>query len=321
MAKRNASEREIHGPSFHTAPTYEYRDIKIIDSRSKILDVSSPVEKDFVVYTDGSRVGNNVGFSVCVFDNGFLRPVFCFKLNYYNSFFQVELSAINFAVSWALENGVMVIFFSDSLSSIDVLASISIKSSFGLNTRENILMANGLFNLNWVRAHAGNPGNELADHFATIATDCGEISRVPAPYSFLKKRFFENMIYNWNVYWNNSVTGVRVREFLRKVDTKTLITNRSLFSFATNHGPFPAYLFIFKLLNSPNCPCGESGDTDHFVFQWNFSIEFHLSLPAAAPSLFVSKLSAKIPFYWGNCLKSWILVFEFAIVLNSKPRV
>ncbi|GBN27402.1 hypothetical protein AVEN_138331-1, partial [Araneus ventricosus] len=89
----------------------EYRDIKFIDSR-KSLDLSSPVEEDFVVYTDGFRVGDNLGFSFCIFDNGFLRPVFCFKLNYYNSVFQAELSAINFAVCWALENRVRIkIFF------------------------------------------------------------------------------------------------------------------------------------------------------------------------------------------------------------------
>ncbi|GBM11952.1 hypothetical protein AVEN_209644-1 [Araneus ventricosus] len=113
-----------------------------------------------------------------------------------------------------LKNGVRIKIFSDSLSSIDVLASTSIKSSFVLNIKENLVRANGLVNLTWVRAHAGNSGNELADHFAKIATDCGEILRVPAPYSFIKKHCFENMNCNWNVYWNNSETGERVREFL-----------------------------------------------------------------------------------------------------------
>ncbi|GBM73359.1 hypothetical protein AVEN_58663-1 [Araneus ventricosus] len=71
-----------------------------------------------------------------------------------------------------------------------VMSCTSIKSSFVLNRKENILRANGLLNLTWVRALAGNPGNELAAHFEKNATNCGEILRVPAPYSFLKKRCF-----------------------------------------------------------------------------------------------------------------------------------
>ncbi|GBM31704.1 hypothetical protein AVEN_45628-1 [Araneus ventricosus] len=139
----------------------EYRDIKFIDSKSKILDLSSPIEEDFVVYTDGP-----------------------------SSVFQTEFSAINFTVCWALEVRVRIEIFSDSLSSIDGLASTSTKSSFVLNIKGNILRSNGLVNLTWVRAHPGNPGNELADYFVKIPTDCGEILRVPAPYSFLKKVLF-----------------------------------------------------------------------------------------------------------------------------------
>ncbi|GBN58905.1 hypothetical protein AVEN_107655-1 [Araneus ventricosus] len=138
--------------------------------------------------------GDNVGFWECIFHNGILQPVFCFKLNYYNSVFKTELSAINFAVCWSLENGVRIKIFSDGLSSIDVLVPTSIKSSFALNIKENIVRANGLVSLTWVRAHAWSPGNELADHFAKIAAICGEILRVPPPYSFLKQCWFENMI-------------------------------------------------------------------------------------------------------------------------------
>ncbi|GBM22660.1 hypothetical protein AVEN_165924-1 [Araneus ventricosus] len=97
--------------------------------------------------------GDNVGFSECIFDNGILQPDFCFKLNYYNSVFKTKLSAINFAVCWSLENGVRIKIFSDGLSSIDVLVPTSIKCSFALNIKENIVRANGLVSLTWVRAH------------------------------------------------------------------------------------------------------------------------------------------------------------------------
>ncbi|GBM06895.1 hypothetical protein AVEN_147835-1 [Araneus ventricosus] len=54
-------------------------------------------QADFEIYTDRSRVDDNIGFSVCVFKNNDLLLDFCFKLKSFNSVFQAELVPIIFA--------------------------------------------------------------------------------------------------------------------------------------------------------------------------------------------------------------------------------
>ncbi|GBN74429.1 hypothetical protein AVEN_253159-1 [Araneus ventricosus] len=130
------------------------------------------------MYTDASKVDDNIGFSACIFN----------KLNHYNYVYQAELSAINFAAGWALDKGVQVKMFSDSVSSLDTLSSTSINSSLILDIKQNIFKAKNLVSFTSAKAHAGIPGNELADQFAKIATDCDVILNLPAPYSYTLPR-------------------------------------------------------------------------------------------------------------------------------------
>ncbi|GBL87593.1 hypothetical protein AVEN_165196-1 [Araneus ventricosus] len=150
-----------------------YRDINSISSNRKIIICEVFTDYDYEVYTDLSRIGDNVGFSVCFFERNSLLPVFCYKMNSFNSVFQAELAAINFAAGWALERNVKIKVFSDSKSSIEAIRSPKVKSNFVLSVKDNLYNAKDLVSLVWVKAHAGNPGNELADHFAKIASSCG----------------------------------------------------------------------------------------------------------------------------------------------------
>ncbi|GBM23130.1 hypothetical protein AVEN_150543-1 [Araneus ventricosus] len=94
-------------------------------------------------------------------------------MNSFNSVFQSELAAFNFVAGWALERNVKIKVFSDSKSSIEVIRSPKIKSNFVLSVKDNPYNAKNLVSIFWVKAHTGNPGNELADHFAKIASSCG----------------------------------------------------------------------------------------------------------------------------------------------------
>ncbi|GBM41886.1 hypothetical protein AVEN_161401-1 [Araneus ventricosus] len=96
-------------------------------------------------------------------------------------------SSIQLLAGWALDKGVKVKIFSNSSSSLDILSSTSIKSSFILDIKENIFKAKNLVSVIWVKAYAGIPGNELVDQFAKIAADCGSILNLPAPYPYIKK--------------------------------------------------------------------------------------------------------------------------------------
>ncbi|GBO00648.1 hypothetical protein AVEN_58895-1 [Araneus ventricosus] len=142
-----------------------YRDINFISSNRKIIICEDFTDCDYEVYTDGSRIGDNVGFSVCFFERNSLLPVFCYKMNSFNSVFQAELAAINFAAGWAFERNVKIKVFSDSKSSIEAIRSPKVKSNFVLSVKDNLYNAKDLVSLVWVKARAGNPGNELAVHF------------------------------------------------------------------------------------------------------------------------------------------------------------
>ncbi|GBM35288.1 hypothetical protein AVEN_91450-1, partial [Araneus ventricosus] len=138
----------------------------------------------------------------------------------------------------------------------------------------------GSVGLSWVKAHAGIPGNKLADQFAKSAITEGNFLDIPAPYSFLKKYIKNIILSDWQQHWGESDTGVRVRQYVPFVDFNLLTHNRYLLFFISGHGPFPAYLFRFKILNSPNCICGGLGDPDHFVFDCPHTKDFHLTCPS-----------------------------------------
>ncbi|GBN68058.1 hypothetical protein AVEN_100098-1 [Araneus ventricosus] len=213
----------------------KYIEINNTELKYRILDFPTTIDNsDFEVYADGSGIDGNIGASVCIFNNNNLVNVFKFKLSNFNSVFQAELAAINFAAGWALDNNVRVNIFTDSLSSIEALKKSNSKSKYLCDIKNNMFNAIGSVGLSWVKAHAGIPGNELADQYA----------------------------------------------------------NYSLW-----HGPFPAYLHRFNILNSPNCICGGLGDPDHFAFDCSLT-----TLPGFC---IVFGMKNKCCFRWaGVCLLS-----------------
>ncbi|GBM93294.1 hypothetical protein AVEN_99985-1 [Araneus ventricosus] len=76
-----------------------------------------------------------------------------FKLNTFNSVFQAELAAIEFAVNWAVKEKVKVNIHIDSLSSISAINSANTRSEFVNKVKSNIFKAKNMVGLSWVKAH------------------------------------------------------------------------------------------------------------------------------------------------------------------------
>ncbi|GBN04328.1 hypothetical protein AVEN_49199-1 [Araneus ventricosus] len=163
-------------------------------------------------------------------------------MNSFNSVFQAELAAINFADGWSLERNVKIKVFSDSKSYIEAIRSPEVKSNFVLSVKDNLYNTKDLVTLVWVKAHAGNPGNELADHFAKIASSCGAYMSIRAPYYYVKRVCKEFLMNEWNSYWKNSTTGKRTKEILPLANLDLLISNNYAIYLLTNHGSLPVYL-------------------------------------------------------------------------------
>ncbi|GBM93191.1 hypothetical protein AVEN_93748-1 [Araneus ventricosus] len=150
---------------------------------------------------------------------------------------------------------------------------------FLLSVKDNLYNAKDLVSLVWVKAHACNPGNELADQFAKIASSCGADMSIPAPYSYVKRVCKEFLMNESNSYWKNSTTGKRTKEILPSANQDLLINNKYVIYLLTNHGPFPAYLCRFKILNNRDCLCGEHGDVKHYLTSCMYAKDYHLLLP------------------------------------------
>ncbi|GBM33343.1 Putative protein in type-1 retrotransposable element R1DM [Araneus ventricosus] len=162
----------------------KYVPFKNIPSRQKLINLDSKISNaDYETYTDGSRIQNETGFAVCILKDEINIQNYLFKLNTFNSVFQVELAAIEFAVNWAVKEKVKVNIHTDSLSSISAINSANTRSEFVNKVKSNIFKAKNMVGLSWVKAHVGIPGNELADQQAKLAITSGEKFAIPAPTS------------------------------------------------------------------------------------------------------------------------------------------
>ncbi|GBM01233.1 hypothetical protein AVEN_253628-1 [Araneus ventricosus] len=177
---------------------------------------------------------------------------------------QAELAALGEAVDWAIENKKKINIYTDSRSSIEALKSYRSRSKFVISIKIKFCLKEGLVGLAWVKAHVGIPGNDLADHFAKLASVEGEGMDIPYPYSFVKFTLKKKLLDDWQIYYGayGTASGNRIRGFVPCVDTKIVIKSNY---FLTGHGPCSCYLSRSKILSSSLCECVSFEDPDHYL--------------------------------------------------------
>ncbi|GBL79714.1 hypothetical protein AVEN_18240-1 [Araneus ventricosus] len=279
---------------YRTTATQALNDLSEIPLNTRVLELRDKVQDShFEVYTDGSKVDGGVGFSVCILHGEIQHKIICKKLEPQNTVFQAELAALGEAVHWAIENKNKINIYNDSRSSIEALKRYGSRSKFVISIKNEFCLAEGLVGLAWVKAHVGIPGNELADHFAKLASVEGEGMDIPFPYSFVKFTLKKKLLEDWQIYYGayETASGNRIRGFVPRVDTKTLIKSKYLLYFLTGDGPFPCYLSRFKILSSPLCKYGLLGDLDHYLFDCLMTRDHHLKKPSCeAKSLWLKNV-------------------------------
>ncbi|GBM40813.1 hypothetical protein AVEN_137319-1 [Araneus ventricosus] len=190
--------------------------IKNIPSDMKLVSLSEHLsDATYEVYTDGSKINEETGLAVCILNDNDNIQNFLFKLKPYNSVFQAELAAIQFAANWAVSENSKINLYTDSLSSILALQSASSRENFEKKVETDLFKAKNLVGLSWVKAHVGIQGNELADQQAKLATTTGEELSIPAPRSYLNRTLKQLILHEWCGYCNKytSASGIRVRGF------------------------------------------------------------------------------------------------------------
>lgn len=167
---------------------------------SLFADLLSDLRPRTPIYTDGSRRGGLTGSGV------WCPPVSLLsRLSEHSSVFSAELFAIYSAVTYFLGREGTYVIFTDSLSSLHALQSVTPRSHYLVLAVASLLARAGdKFLLEWVPAHVGIPGNEHADSLAKQALDLPrETSTHLSPQEL--HRLFHNYYYSqWQSSWSAS---------------------------------------------------------------------------------------------------------------------
>jgi len=122
---------------------------------------------------------------------------------------------------------------------------------------------------NWIKAHAGHQRNEQADELAKEAATNSDIKVCydRTPKSAVKSELSENSETKWQIEWDRTTKDVTTKLYFPKVADrlKLKISVTSNFTMmVTGHGNIKSYLYKYKIIDSPMCPCkiGEQ-TTDH----------------------------------------------------------
>ncbi|GBM75932.1 hypothetical protein AVEN_155438-1 [Araneus ventricosus] len=143
------------------------------------------------VFTDGSKINDQTGRAFCVIANEAITKTWKAKFSPANTVFQAEMLALKVAIEWANTANEEVNIWSDSESSLQALKSFNVKSKITQEVQMTLL-ENARIRLDWVKAHIGIKGNEIADTLAKEATTDGIPASLPFPKSFLKKQFYSS---------------------------------------------------------------------------------------------------------------------------------
>ena len=213
-----------------------------------------PEEAWIHVYTDGSATNavsdGGAGVNIVYPDGN--RSAICLPTGKFCSNYAAEVKALERAAEEIADSAIdcqQVVFFTDALSVLQALPSDSLEqlsASLGRvsDSRRTVLQ--------WVPAHCGLPGNELADQLAKLGAS--------APQS------------------NNTVSHREMKTLIKAVnappplkDDLNLLSRQDqviIFRLRTEHNRLNKHMHHkLRIATSPLCPCGEAPQTGKHILQ------------------------------------------------------
>ncbi|KAJ4431228.1 hypothetical protein ANN_19825 [Periplaneta americana] len=125
---------------------------------------------------------------------------------------------------------------------------------------------------NWIKAHAGHEGNELADQFAKEAARSEDIpeSYSKTPKSAVKCEIHTLSLVKWQNEWDNTAKGQITKSFFPNINDRLklkLNITPNFTTIITGHGNIKSYLHKYKIIDSPLCPCNNDEQIiDHLLY-------------------------------------------------------
>ncbi|XP_035213931.1 uncharacterized protein LOC118187764 [Stegodyphus dumicola] len=206
-----AHEVEERLPALHTHPA------KISTIK---WEKDPPQGKDLETYTDGSKMENKVGAAFVAYLNNEEIHKEQYRLNDEATVFQAEVLALKRALLWIdqrTENTYRI--FTDSLSTLQSLNKGEQRSRSIMSLKEIIhtIKDNKDLEINWIKAHVGNKGNERADEEAKRATQRPEIDiTVPLSEQSVKSKMLLETLKRWQERWEEEETGRETYKYYPK---------------------------------------------------------------------------------------------------------
>jgi ribonuclease HI len=238
-------------------------------------DERSPIQ----IYTDGSKTEKGVGAGIAIFASGHHIKSFQCRLNKRCTNNQAEqlavLTALKYAANMQTTDKTATVY-TDSQITLDSLRNCNIHTYLIEEIRKTLnemTKTNWTIKLQWVKAHAGIIGNELADTLAKEAAANENIkeSYKRVPKSVVLSELKNRSVEKWQSEWTQSAKGRTTKEFFPEVTERLKMKinfTQNFTTMVTGHGKTKAYLHRFKIIDTPTCPCGTGDQTiDHLLFE------------------------------------------------------
>ncbi|XP_035225652.1 uncharacterized protein LOC118198152 [Stegodyphus dumicola] len=234
------------------------------------------------IYTDGSKIDNQVGCSFIAKRQGDTLAAWKGNLKGNNSVFQAEAATLKHALSYAATNSQNSFrIYTDSQSAIFAIRNPHHPSPL-IAEIQALLRARSSASplpISWIKAHFGHQGNEEADLLAKEAVQNIDAQQIEVllPKSSIKRTTWKDALIHWQENWDSIPQGRRTYDFFHRVSTDRLISDSHITRFVTGHGPFPSY-FYYRRLRTTNV-CGDVAKPDHYLTSCPLTRDIHHALP------------------------------------------
>ncbi|GBM85897.1 hypothetical protein AVEN_144324-1 [Araneus ventricosus] len=218
------------------------------------------------IYTDGSKINNQVGAAYVYYYNG-TETACLIRLGNQNTVFMAEVMAISSSIDYCIDKNIRnskVII--DSRSTLMAIKSTEEKRRIIIETKKKLKLTK--IHFQWVRAHNGTVGNERADALAKLAASKDQIYTEFGP-SEAQVRYSGKVLLatKWQERWNNSAKGSWTKKFFKEAKFNRLHGDFYYNQVLTSHGVFGAHQE--RLFGKEGaCPCGEQLETiEHILLK------------------------------------------------------